>query len=145
MITGTNRGATADAEGYYIILLVQPGTHSLEASLVGYQKVVQQDAKVVVGYTTTVDFRLTETALEAEELIVTAQRPLVEPDKTASKYYVTADEIDLQPVVKDAQAWAGLQPGRAKRRSGPCGREISAWTKANAGRVGTRRRQSRFH
>ena len=114
VITGTNRGATADAEGYYIILLVQPGTHSMEASLVGYQKVVQQDVKVVVGYTTTVDFRLQETVLEAEELIVTAQRPPVEPDKTASKYYVTADEIDLQPVVKDAQAWAGLQPGVQK-------------------------------
>ena len=56
VITGTNRGATADAEGYYIILLVLPGTHSMEASLVGYQKVVQQDVKVVVGYTSTVDF-----------------------------------------------------------------------------------------
>ena len=45
----------------------------MEASLIGYRKVRQQDAKVVVGYTAAVDFRLEETTLEAAEIVVTAE------------------------------------------------------------------------
>jgi len=114
VVSGSTRGATADQDGYYVILLVQPGILKLESSLIGYQTVVQEGVKIVVGYTTTINFELKETTLEGEELIVTAVRPPIEPDKTASRYYVTAEDIDLQPVVKDAASWAGLQTGVQK-------------------------------
>jgi hypothetical protein len=35
----------------------------------------------------------------------------VEPDKTSSKHYITAQDISLTPIVKDIKSWAGLQPG----------------------------------
>ena len=75
VVEGTTRGATTDAEGFYVILLVEPGSWQVEASLIGYQKVRQENVKVVVGYTTTVDFSLRETTLEGEEIVVTVERP----------------------------------------------------------------------
>ena len=39
-----------------------------------------------------------EEAVKGEEVIVTAERPLIEKDQTGSKAVVTSDEIDLLPV-----------------------------------------------
>ena len=85
VVVGTRQGAIADPDGYYVILLVEPGAYRLEASLIGYRKVAKEGVKVVVDYTSKVDFQLTEAPLEAQEVVVQAERPLVEHDKTASK------------------------------------------------------------
>jgi|GEM_PF-918079 len=111
VISGTNRGAVTDAQGSYLILNVEPGVYQVEASMVGYHRSAQKEVKVVVDYTTTVNFKLVETAVEMSEMVVEASRPAVEPDKTSSKQYVTADDISRMPVVKDTKSIAGLLPG----------------------------------
>ena len=88
VIEDTQRGAITDAEGFYLILLVDPGAYDLSASLVGYANVTKQDVRVTVDYTSTVNFELREEAIEAAEIVVTAERPPVELDKTTTKYIV---------------------------------------------------------
>ena len=83
VIQGTRRGATTDTEGYFLILSVEPGRYKLEASMVGYTAATKQDVAVRADFTTTVDFNLAEAALQAEELVVIAERPPVEPDPSA--------------------------------------------------------------
>ena len=111
IIEGTRRGATTDAEGYFVILSVDPGEYSLTASMVGYRKVTQSNVQIGTDKTTTVNFELHEQTLEASEILVIAERPPVEPDKTTSKYTVTAEDIEQLSIVRSTAELVSLQPG----------------------------------
>jgi hypothetical protein len=111
VIVGTRRGTTTDAEGYYVILTVEPGIYSLTASMVGYNNQTKTDVDVRADFTSEVNFKLTETAIEAAEIVVTVERPLVEVDKTSSKYVVGEAEIAEVPIVRTASEVVALQPG----------------------------------
>lgn len=117
-IEGVKRGAITDTEGRYLILSVDPGVYTFTASMIGYDKVTKKDLKVVADWTTTVDFRLTETTLEMTEVVVVAERPPVEPDKTSSKYVVDAAAIESLPMVRSTAEIVSLQPGVAVDGSG---------------------------
>lgn len=111
VIDGTQWGTTTDPDGYFLFLSVDPGTYKLVASMVGYGSLAQTDVKVAADFTTTVDFALKETSLEAEEMVVIATRPPVEPDKTSSHYVVSADQIEALPMARSLTQLVGLQPG----------------------------------
>ena len=111
VVEGMRLGAATDSDGTYFILTVPPGIHKLTASMVGYGTISQTDVKVAVDLTTTVNFTLQEITLQANELVVIAERPQVEPDKTTSKYIVGAEEIESLPIVRSVSELAALQPG----------------------------------
>ncbi|OGG44397.1 MAG: hypothetical protein A3F84_00800 [Candidatus Handelsmanbacteria bacterium RIFCSPLOWO2_12_FULL_64_10] len=111
VIEGAKRGAVTDKDGFYTILSVEPGNYSLTASLVGYGKVTKRGVNVIVDYTAKVDFRLKEEAIQAAEVVVTAERPAVEPDKTSTKHVLSEDEIRQAPIVKTTGEFVSLQPG----------------------------------
>ena len=111
VIDGTQRGGVTDPDGFFVILLVDPGTYSMTASLVGYDSQRQTDIRVQVDLTTTVDFQIREAALELGEITVIAERPPVEPDKTTSKYIMSAEDLEAVPIVRDMGQFIELQAG----------------------------------
>ena len=111
VIEGTQRGATTDDDGYYVILGLFPGRHRVTASMVGYATLTQADVSVQSDYTTKLDFTMTEATLEAAEMVVTARRPPVEPDKTTSRYVVDIFDIQSVPLARDTEDLLELQPG----------------------------------
>jgi hypothetical protein len=111
VLEGTRRGATTDANGYYVILLVDPGTYTITASMVGYDAQRQTKFLVQSDHTSTLDFAIRETALALGELVVVAERPPVEPDKTTSKYILSAEDLDAVPIVRDMEHFIELQAG----------------------------------
>ena len=94
-----------------MILSVDPGEYSLTASMVGYRKVTQSNVQIGIDKTTTVNFELHEQTLEASEILVIAERPSVEPDKTTSKYTITAEDIEQLSIVRSTAELVSLQPG----------------------------------
>ncbi len=100
VVEGTRFGATSDNEGYYIIIGVEPGLYTLKASMVGYETVVRERARVAAGLTTVSDFTLRESALEAAEIVVRAERPLVEVDRTSSEAKISSQEIAQVPIIR---------------------------------------------
>ncbi len=99
IVMGTNFGAASDLEGNYFILNISPGTYSVKASAIGYNSVTVQNIKVASGFTSTENFALQSTALElSEEVIVIAQKPLIQKDLTASTSIVGEDMISQLPV-----------------------------------------------
>jgi outer membrane receptor for ferrienterochelin and colicin len=99
IIVGTNFGAATDLEGNYFIINIPPGTYSLKASAIGYNSITVQNIKVASGFTSTENFKLQSTALELnEEVVVVAQKPLIQKDLTASTSVVGADMISQLPV-----------------------------------------------
>ncbi|HET6569530.1 MAG TPA: carboxypeptidase-like regulatory domain-containing protein, partial [Rhodothermales bacterium] len=78
-IEGTTQGSATDLDGYYTILNVRPGTYNLQASFVGYTTQVQSDVGVRIDLTTTIDFQMREQTVGLGEVVVQAERPVVQP------------------------------------------------------------------
>jgi outer membrane receptor protein involved in Fe transport len=101
LIRGTSLGAVTDLDGKYFILNIPPGTYSIAASIVGYQGTVQRGVIVNVNRTTTVDFSLHEVTVQGEEVIITAQRPDVEKEKTSTSEIVRGEDVQAVPGIQD--------------------------------------------
>jgi hypothetical protein len=111
VLEGTKRGATTDMNGYYVILLVDPGNYAMSASLIGYDTQRKTDVLVQSDFTSEINFLVREAALQLGEMVVVAERPPVEPDRTTSKYIVGADDIENLPMVRSASEFIELQAG----------------------------------
>ena len=99
IVMGTNFGAATDLEGNYFILNIPPGTYSVKASAIGYNSITVQNIKVASGFTSTENFALQSATLELkEEVVVIAQKPLIQKDLTASTSVVGEDMISQLPV-----------------------------------------------
>jgi len=93
-------GAATDEKGEYIILNLPPGEYDLTASMIGYNKMTVQKVRVVVDLTTPLNFELSEEALDiGGEVVVTADRELIQRDKTSKVSTITQEEIVDMPVV----------------------------------------------
>jgi len=83
IIVGTKMGAATDAHGYFYIINIPPGAYQIRARMIGYQTVLMKNVLVQVDRTTKVNFSLAPTVLNlGKEVVVTAERPLIEPDVT---------------------------------------------------------------
>lgn len=98
VLLGTTRGATTNVNGDYFIILVSPGTYSVQASFVGYQSVIQTDVPVQIDLTSTVDFELMESSQQLDDLVVTAERPPVQMDISFTQTILGAGEVQSAPV-----------------------------------------------
>ncbi len=99
VIEGTTLGAATDMQGNYVILNVPPGVYTLRASAVGFKPVRVTNVRISVDQTTRVDFKLEEVAIElGEEVLVVAERPLVQRDLTSTTAKISKDIIEKLPV-----------------------------------------------
>lgn len=110
VIDGTVRGAASDADGYYVILNVSPGTYALRGSFIGFTPQRIQDVRVNIDQTTVIDFLLSEAAVGLDEVVVTADLPVVQADVSNSQLNVSSDQIEALPV-SSISSVVGLQAG----------------------------------
>jgi len=111
LILGTTLGAAADIEGDYYIINVPAGNYTVEATMIGYTGLQQEDVRVSTDRTTPLGFELTATALETEEIVVVAPRVGVKPDVSQSEVTATEQQMANVPLVKDVTSYMSLQPG----------------------------------
>ncbi len=97
-IQGTTQGATTNIDGDYVILNVRPGDQTLVFSYIGFGRQLVEGVRVTSDRTTRIDVEMSEEVIEGEEIIVQAERPLVQRDLTSSSKTVIAEEIDKLPV-----------------------------------------------
>ena len=131
VIKGTSLGGTSDIDGSFTIMNIPPGVYSVTVSMVGYRKLQFNDVKVNVDLTTSLDVSLEQESVELETMVITAARPLVVKDNTASISSVSADQIKNMPVRNVAeilQLEAGIveSAGKLHFRGGRAG-EVSYW------------------
>jgi hypothetical protein len=102
VIVGTGMGAATDMDGTFFIINVPPRKFDVEASLLGYQKVLQRDVIVNSGRTTVVDFKLKSSALLLQGIVIQASRPDVEVEKTSTSMITRLDEVQQLPSMHSA-------------------------------------------
>jgi len=111
-IQGTNMGAATNLNGEYFIINIPVGTYTLVASMIGYKKIEKTDVKSIQDLTTTVNFELESTVMELGETVtITAERPMVRTDATASTREVEGHKVMLMPKVDTFEDAIGLQAG----------------------------------
>lgn len=103
-------GAITDENGRYVLLSVPPGRYTLVMSFVGFARLSHENVEVFSGRTTTVDGTLRIEAVVGEEVIVTAERPVVVRDRTTSVSYVGIEAIERLPV-QEVSELVQFQPG----------------------------------
>jgi hypothetical protein len=94
VIRETRLGASTDAAGTYFILNVHPGRYVVSISLVGFESVLKTDVVVSADRTTRIDMALNPAMIEGSMITVTAERPIVQKDVTASEQVVTGEVFD---------------------------------------------------
>lgn len=82
--------------------------------MIGYATLIKEGIRVWVDRTTWVNFELEQTVV-GQEVVVTAKRPLVEQDVTASVKYVKREDVENIPNVLNFQDVVELQPGAVGR------------------------------
>jgi outer membrane receptor protein involved in Fe transport len=98
IILGTQLGAAVDLEGDFIIIGITPGTYSLRATMIGYHEVIVTDVKVMTDLTTSVEIEMTETTIAIDgEVVVTADKPVIQKDVTASVQNLGISQLQRLP------------------------------------------------
>jgi outer membrane receptor protein involved in Fe transport len=109
-VIGAPLGAASDENGRYVIVNVPAGSYSIKASMLGYRATTVTQVAVSADLTTKIDVVLPEEAVELQEVVVSAKRPVVDLNLTSSRATVTREEIAKLPV-QELQDVVNLQAG----------------------------------
>lgn len=110
VVEGTYLGAATNADGFYTINNILPGSYDLVISMMGYSKHRVTRVVVKIDLTTRVDAKLRSEAIEGEEVVVQAERPLVQKDLTSTSVTVSAEELARIPTENIGQV-VNIQAG----------------------------------
>jgi hypothetical protein len=110
LVVGTDLGSAADGDGAYVVLRVPVGVYTVRVSSVGYTTQMIEGVRFASNQTTALDVTLREETVAGEELVVVADRPIIDTGQTSSIATVGRDEIDALPV-QDIADIVALQAG----------------------------------
>jgi len=109
-IIGTAFGNITNQVGEYVIDYLPVGTYVVQVSYMGYGTSRLSDVVVEADRSTSVNISLDAEALMADEIIVEAERPLVDVEKTTTTRRMGEEEVKVRPISTVAEAVA-TQPG----------------------------------
>jgi len=110
-VEGTGLGGLTNNQGRFLILNVPVGQQTVRALLIGYSP-EQATVTVAVGQTATLDFRLSSSALEMDEIVVTGTgRPTERRRLSAEVSVVGADQIAASAAGNVTELLQGRVPG----------------------------------
>ena len=105
------RSAISDSKGYFRVFALPAGEYDVKLVHVAHQEMTLLDVQVRLGNTTYLgDIKLVDKAQEAHEVVVTAQKPVIDPLSTDIGGNLSPQEYDTLPVDRNYQALAELLP-----------------------------------
>ena len=110
ILVGTSFGASVGADGSYVILNLPPGTYTVRVTMIGYTSKAINGSRVMVDQTTTLDVALDASSVLLGEVVVQAERPMIQKDMTSTSYIVTNEQMQVLPV-KDFIEVLNMQAG----------------------------------
>jgi outer membrane receptor protein involved in Fe transport len=92
----TKLGASTDNDGYYHIIEIPPGTYEVTISCIGYKR-SDQRVMIKVDLTTTLNIPMTPQAVELPEVLVSAERVVIQRDQSSTIQKTNADDLETMP------------------------------------------------
>ena len=100
LLVGTSMGISTDAEGYFTLINIEPGTYKVSMRYIGYETVTVENVLVSSDRTSKLDIAASETALSMGEVVIRSERPAIEKDRTFSAAVVNTKAIEDMPVTE---------------------------------------------
>jgi outer membrane receptor protein involved in Fe transport len=114
LVTGTTLGAMTKDDGSFLIRAVPPGEQDLLVSYMGFDA-EHRAVLVLAGDTVRVEVRLRETVVrEEKEVLVVAERPLVDVKRASTTRSFNADELKSMTLQPSLESVVEQQPGVTK-------------------------------
>lgn len=110
IITQTQKGTSADKEGYFNLINVTPGKYSVRFMMIGYETVTIEDVIVSVNRTTSLDVKMKQSIIEGDEVIIYASKLSRKKDQTSTVKNISSEEMELLPV-EDLSSVVNMQAG----------------------------------
>ena len=110
LLVETEASASTDSEGRFFLLNVSPGLYTLRVTYVGYRPVTMEGVRVSADLTTDLEFVLGSEAIEVEEVVIQAERPIIDKNATNAVRIVEAEDIEILPG-RGLGSVINLQPG----------------------------------
>ena len=105
------RGATSDAQGYFRILALPVGSYTVKISHTAHQGVTYENVSVRLGKTTTLgEVRLRARTVEMPEIVVSGERPLIDPTSTTAGTNLESSTYETLPVDRNFRSIVSLVP-----------------------------------
>jgi outer membrane receptor for ferrienterochelin and colicin len=98
ILQGTTLGAATDINGNFVILNIPPGVYNVKISAIGYKSLLMEKIRIFADQTTKLDLKLTPSAVQLEDVVVTSSNPMIQKDLTSSISVVSREQIDALPV-----------------------------------------------
>ena len=110
VVVDTKLGATADEKGRFFILNVPAGTYTLKATYIGYADYTVEDVRVSADLTTNIAVELTSSDIQVEEVVIRAERPIIDKTATNAVRIVDAEDLEILPL-RGVSSVISLQTG----------------------------------
>lgn len=107
VVVGLNRGAAANASGYYVIPSLPPGEYHISASAVGYVK--QTQTVILSTHSVNLDFHLGEETIKINEVVVSGQMKPELLKVQTSVHVIDKTELERVPVGTQADVLRSIQ------------------------------------
>ncbi|MBI1803192.1 MAG: TonB-dependent receptor [Ignavibacteriae bacterium] len=110
-IKGTYYGAVTDIDGKFTITGINPGTYTVDVSLLGYKTVEYSALKLDSEETKSLDVKLEETVLSlGQEVVIIGEKPLFDIEETQSSRSINGADIKAA-ALKSVQEVVAMQTG----------------------------------
>lgn len=113
----TGLGGATDEDGQFVVLNIPPGVYDVEVSMIGYKTVVHKDIRISVDLTTVLNYVLEEAPVAGQEVVVVADRPLIQKEVTAWQSRISETQLKDIPLV-DLNDALVLQTGVSRDAAG---------------------------
>ena len=100
ILDGTYLGGSSDNQGEYTILNIPPDAYIIRFEMIGYKKVINEGVKIFADKTTTLNGLMNESVIAGEEVVVVAEKRLIQFDVTQSEAIISSEELEGMPVTE---------------------------------------------
>jgi hypothetical protein len=97
VLEGTTLGGSADVNGNFNVLNIPPGTYRVRAASVGFTAQVMAGVRVGSDQTITLKFQLQTEAVGLAEVVIQAERPVVDKSQTGARTRLSSEDFTALP------------------------------------------------
>ena len=97
VLADTELGTISDEKGRFFILNVPPGVYTVRVTYVGYGPLSVEEVGVSAGLTTDLDLKPMPEAIQAEEMVIRAERPIIDKNATNAVRIISAEDLEILP------------------------------------------------
>ena len=110
IIVGTKIGRVTDSEGKFVFYNLEVGKYSIRVQMLGYTAVLYENIQVNLSLQSRVTIDLTSSTVEMKEIVIQAQKPLIQKDVLGTIHTIGSEDIKVLPVSTFTDV-IGMKPG----------------------------------